>query len=91
MKYEEEAVNQRTGYPIDILVKEGQNFFAIEVDRPALFWGASRQVKGGSMLKRMHLELLGYRATSVSYWDWASLSGQAKKEEYIRRVLENVR
>ena len=84
---EEEAVDAVSGYSIDILVADGGTGVAIEVDGPTHYLGGGRVPKGSTMLKRRHLEQLGYRAVSVPYWEWGSLSGRAEKEAYVRQLL----
>jgi hypothetical protein len=87
LPYVEEAVDAQSGYTIDVLV-DGK--IAIEVDGPSHFLFDCRTPKGATVLKRRHLQLLGYKVVSVPYWDWNLLCGEngdQKQEEYIRRLI----
>eukprot|EP00802_Teleaulax_amphioxeia_P016477 Tamp_16597.p1 GENE.Tamp_16597~~Tamp_16597.p1 ORF type:complete len:359 (+),score=84.46 Tamp_16597:27-1079(+) len=71
--------------------------WAVEFDG-AMHFFADRSPNGGTLLKRRHLELLGYTVVSVPYWEWYALgktkgvkdtSAQRAREgeEYLRRRL----
>ena len=72
--------------------------WAVEFDG-AMHFFADRSPNGGTLLKRRHLELLGYTVVSVPYWEWYALgktkgvkdtSAQRAREgeEYLRRKLK---
>jgi hypothetical protein len=98
---EEEARCPRSGYSIDMLVREpspsadahGESAaratveWAVEFDGPTHFL-ASRSPTGATLLKRRHLQLLGYRLVSVPFWEWAKVQGDKVSEEtYLRSKL----
>ena len=65
---------------------------AIEVDGPAHFLRpGGRIVSGSTLMKRRHLELLGYRLVSVPYFEWNALRGEAEEEEYLSRKIAETR
>jgi hypothetical protein len=89
LEYEAEAVDARSGYSIDLLVNGN---IAVEVDGPSHFIGGSRAPNGATLLKRRHLELLGYSVVPVPYWEWDALSqcGQDRRrreEDYVIKLL----
>jgi hypothetical protein len=43
------------------------------------------------LIKRRHLELLGYILVSVPYWEWYGLSGMDERRKYLeQKLLRNV-
>ncbi len=40
------------------------------------------------MIKRWHLELLGYIIFSVPYWEWDGLSGMDERRKYLQGKLQ---
>ncbi len=40
------------------------------------------------MVKRRHLELLGYILVSVPYWEWDGLSGMDERRQYLEDRLK---
>lgn len=88
VEIDEEAIDERSGYSIDIVIRSGEMPVAIEVDGPSHFLHAARCVTGATSLKRRHLKLLGYKMLCVPYWEWGCLTGVDDKEQYVRRLLE---
>jgi hypothetical protein len=88
LQVEEEAIDDRSGYSIDILVTKGVGRVAVEVDGPTHFLGGGREVNGSTSLKRRHLGLLGYTAVSVPYWEWDALHCREEKEKYLIGLLQ---
>jgi len=101
LSVEEEARCPRSGYSIDMLVREpspsadahGESAatataeWAVEFDGPSHFL-ASGSPTGATLLKRRHLQLLGYRLVSVLYWEWGRVQGdKASEETYLRSKL----
>ena len=43
---------------------------------------------GATLLKRRHLQLLGYVLVSVPYWEWDGAKGAGERERYLRGKLE---
>ena len=39
------------------------------------------------MMKRRHLELLGYTVVSLPFWEWDQLTGSDARKEYLRGKL----
>jgi len=99
---EEEARCPRSGYSIDMLVREkgtavpsegggpggrGGRQWAVEFDGPSHFVGRGSPT-GATLLKRRHLRLLGYALVSVPYWEWDEVrGGEGDGEEYLRARL----
>ena len=101
LSVEEEARCPRSGYSIDMLAREhspsadahGESAarataeWAVEFDGPTHYL-ASRSPTGATLLKRRHLQLLGYRLVSVPYWEWDEVKGDKVSEEtYLRRKI----
>ena len=58
--------------------------WAVEFDGPSHFL-ASGSPTGATLLKRRHLQLLGYHLISVPYWEWDKVKGDnASEETYLR-------
>jgi hypothetical protein len=60
--------------------------WAVEFDGPAHFL-TSRAPTGATLLKRRHLELLGYVLVTVLYWEWEGCMGAREREQYLRGKL----
>jgi hypothetical protein len=68
--------------------------WAVEFDGPHHFlasrpgitsWPQGPSPTGATLLKRRHLQLLGYRLISVPYWEWHNVRGDtAAQETYLR-------
>ncbi len=82
--YVQEAVDAKSGYTIDVLV-DGK--VAVEVDGPSHFLAGSKTPSGSTLIKRRHLNMLGYKHVAVLYWEWDALAGVREKDEYIRALL----
>jgi hypothetical protein len=85
--FEEEVIDPRSGYSIDILVKQGGKDIAIEVDGPSHFLYGGRDESGATALKRRQLGLLGYKTVCVPYWEWDGFAGEQEKENYIKGLI----
>ena len=91
-RYEDEAVDPRTGYSIDILIKpDGGDSLgtAVEVDGPHHFLSGERAANGPTLLKRRLLGHIGYRVVSVPYWEWDQLKGKKEKMAYMQALLQH--
>jgi hypothetical protein len=85
----------KSGYSIDIRVHDirvhaksstgAAAGWAVEFDGPSHFL-TSRLPVGGTLMKRRHLELLGYTVVSLPFWEWDQLTGSDEKE-YLRGKL----
>jgi hypothetical protein len=44
---------------------------------------------GGTLMKRRHLELLGYTVVSLPFWEWdqLTLTGSDERKKYLRGNL----
>ena len=53
--------------------------WAVEFDGSSYFltW---RLPVGGTLMKRRHLELLGYTLVSLPFWEWAQLKGSDERK-----------
>ena len=60
--------------------------WAVEFDGPSHFLTCRLPV-GGTLMKRRHLELLGYTVVSVPFWEWGQLTGSDKRKEYLMGKL----
>ncbi len=94
---EDEFQCTKSGYSIDMRVQDkcpqGTRTiadvgvgWAIEFDGPSHFL-ACRAPTGATLIKRRHLELLGYILVSVPYWEWDELSGMGERRKYLEGQL----
>ena len=60
--------------------------WAVEFDGPSHFLACDGSPTGATLIKRRHLELLGYSLVSVPYWEWDRLAG-SQRHEYLRGKL----
>jgi len=87
LSVEDEVRCPTSGYSIDMLVHHsGGGTWAVEFDGPSHFL-ASRAPKGSTLLKRRHLQLLGYALVCLPYWEWAACRGAREKEQYLMSKL----
>ena len=64
--------------------------WVVEFDGPFHFL-ACRSPTGATLMKRRHLELLGYSVVSLPFWEWDQLTGSDEREEYLRGKLHIAR
>ena len=88
--YPKEEVLMDSGYSIDALVKVNGKTIGVEVDGPSHFMGRSKSPTGRTIMKRRQVPSIdGIKLLSVPYWEWDKLGNeQAKKQEYLRELLE---
>jgi hypothetical protein len=91
LSVEDEFRCPKSGYSIDMRVHAKSSTgaaaeWAVEFDGPSHFL-TSRLPVGGTLMKRRHLELLGYSVVSLPFWEWAHLSGSDERKEYLRGKL----
>lgn len=71
------------GYIVDILipgaVPGGSNGIIIEVDGPFHFESYLQQPIGPTVMKRRHLEAMGFHLVSIPYTSWQNIHGNADK------------
>jgi hypothetical protein len=60
--------------------------WAVEFDGPSHFLTCRLPV-GGTLMKRRHLELLGYTVVSLPFWEWGQLKTSDERKEYLRGKL----
>ena len=60
--------------------------WAVEVHGPSLFLTCRLPV-GGTLMKRRHLERLGYSVISLPFREWYLLKGSDERKEYLRGKL----
>jgi len=98
LSVEEEFQCPKSGYSIDMRVQDKRpqgtrtsgNFgvgWAIEFDGASHFL-ACKSPTGATLIKRRHLELLGYILVSVPYWEWDGLSGMDERRKYLEGKLQ---
>jgi len=88
-----------SGYSIDMLVtgtlpsatsaeiSGAVQRWAVEFDGPSHFL-ASGSPNGATLLKRRHLQQLGYTLVVVPYWEWGRVEGsEASEVQYLRGKL----
>ncbi len=86
----------KSGYSIDMVVHDmrvntkssigSSAGWAVEYDGPSHFLTCRLPV-GGTLMKRRHLELLGYTVVSLPFWEWDQLTGSDERKEYLRGKL----
>jgi hypothetical protein len=96
LSVEDEFRFPKSGYSIDIGVYDmrvnSKNSTAtatgwvVEFDGPSHFLTCRLPI-GGTLMKRRHLELLGYTVVSPTFWEWDQLTGSDEKKEYLRVKL----
>ena len=98
LSVEDEFQCPQSGYSIDMRVQDkcpqgtstSADFgvgWAIEFDGPSHFL-ACKAPTGATLIKRRHLELLGYILVSVPYWEWHGLSGMNERRKYLEGRLK---
>jgi hypothetical protein len=98
--FEEEAIEPRTGYRVDMLVTAqapagGGGTWGpcvVEVDGPKHFvakagGGGGWRPNGSTLLKRRLLAQAGWRVVSLPFWELDSCAGQEAQAAYLRRRL----
>ena len=93
---EDEFRCPKSGYSIDMRVYDlrvtlerstgSATGWAVEFDGPSHYLRCRLPV-GGTLMKRRHLELLGYTVVSVPFWEWDQLTGSDERKEYLRGKL----
>jgi hypothetical protein len=91
LSVEDEFQCPKSGYSIDMRVQDNHGDvgvgWAIEFDGPSHFL-ACKAPTGATLIKRRHLELLGYILVSVPYWEWDGLSGMDERRKYLQVKLQ---
>ena len=96
LSVEDEFRCPKSGYSIDMRVHDlrvnaksstgAAEGWAVEFDGPSHFLTCRLPV-GGTLMKRRHLELLGYTVISLPFWEWDQLAGSDERKEYLRGKL----
>ena len=96
LSVEDEFRCPKSGYSIDMRVHDlrvntksstgAAAGWAVEFDGPSHFLTCRLPV-GGTLMKRRHLELLGYTVVSLPFWEWDQLTGIDERKEYLRGKL----
>ncbi len=96
LSVEDEFRCPKSGYSIDMRVHGMRGNaksstgaaagWAVEFDGPSHFL-TCRSPVGATLMKRRHLELLGYTVVSVPFWEWGQLTGSDERKEYLRGKL----
>jgi hypothetical protein len=96
LSVEDEFRCPKSGYSIDMRVHDmlvnaksstgAAAGWAVEFDGPSHFLTCRLPV-GGTLMKRRHLELLGYTVVSLPFWEWDQLTGSKERKEYLRGKL----
>ena len=91
LSVEDEFRCPKSGYSIDMRAQDKRRdlgvFWAIEFDGPLHFLACTAPT-GATLIKRRHLELLGYILVSVPYWEWDELSGMDERRKYFEGKLQ---
>ena len=88
----EGSVDPDSGLSIDVLLTKSNTSdtgkgTAIEVQGPECFLARrTRDPTGSTVLKRRLLTLLGYKVTTVPYWEWGTVEGDGQTGTYVGRV-----
>ena len=87
---------RESGYSIDMVVHDlrvnaksntgAAAGWAVEYDGPYHFL-AGRSPLSGTLMKRRHLQLLGYTVVSLPYWEWDLLKKSDKRKIYVEDKL----
>ena len=91
---EDEVQCPRSGYSIDMLVRKGAEdtgggCWAVEFDGPVHFLRGSGNPTGATLIKRRHLELLGYKLVSISHLQWDRLPERSRREYLASRLQDH--
>jgi hypothetical protein len=96
LSVEDEFRCPKSGYSIDMRVHDmgisansstgASVVWAVEFDGPSHFLTCRLPV-GGTLMKRRHLELLGYTVVSLPFWEWNRLTESDERKEYLRDKL----
>jgi hypothetical protein len=96
LSVEDEFRCPKSGYSIDMRVRDMRANansrtgaavgWAVEFDGPSHFL-ACRSPVGSTLMKRRHLDLLGYTVVSLPFWEWDQLTGSDERKEYLRGKL----
>jgi hypothetical protein len=96
LSVEDEFQCPKSGYSVDMLVHDmrfnaksstgAAAGWAVEFDGPSHFLRCRLPV-GGTLMKRRHLELLGYTVVSLPFWEWEQLTGSHERKKYLRGKL----
>ncbi len=91
LSVEDEFRCPKSGYSIDMRMHAKNSTgasagWAVEFDGPSHFL-TCRSPVGGTLMKRRHLELLGYTVVSLPFWEWGQLTGSDERKEYLRGKL----
>ena len=91
LSVEDEFECPKSCYSIDMRVQDKRRHlgvgWAIEFDGPSHFL-ACKAPTGATLIKRRHLELLGYILVSMPYWEWDGLSGVDERRKYLEGKLQ---
>ena len=91
--FDREAVEPRTGYAVDFLVRTSGGPVALEVDGPTHFVGRAGQERrretGPTALKARLLRWAGRRTVAVRHWEWseAGRAGVGGQRRYLEVLL----
>lgn len=73
-------------YPVDFFIQPN---LVLEVNGPTHFAFAddSKEMTFSTKIKKMHLELQGYKVKYLNYFDWESNKGVNRRLELVRNLL----
>lgn len=102
LSVEDEARCPKSGYSIDMWVHDtdalqesgkgstmgGKQGWAVEFDGPRHFLACGAPT-GATLIKRNHLQLLGYTLVSLPYWEWNNVCEEpSERKQYLHRKLQ---
>jgi hypothetical protein len=86
--WEFEYWEQKLWYPVDAALPAYK--LAIEADGPTHFATNTFRPLGHTLLKRRLLKQLGWKVVNIPLFEWATLSEDKEREEYLVEKIESV-
>ena len=79
-----------SGYAVDISIPQLR--VALEADGPSHMSrvGGGRRALGATLMKKRHLELMGWRVVNVTFQQWNRLTSEQEREAFVRMRLSAV-
>jgi very-short-patch-repair endonuclease len=80
-----------SGYAVDIGIPQLR--VVLEADGPSHMSrvGGGRRALGATLMKKRHLELMGWRVVNVTFQQWNRLTSEQEREAFLRMRLRGVK